>query len=968
MPGPDVTEAPQFSFAKGEISPSVYGRVDTSMYQSALRTARNVVIRAQGGAASRPGLRFIGPVKGHSNDPRLIEFQFNTTDTYWLEFGDFYMRVIRNGGHVTEAAKAITGATNANPGVFHCVAHGYATGDEVYISGVVGYLRGTLNGVNERRFNIVVVDADHFSISDQVTSVGVNTTAWTAYTSGGTASRIYTVVSPYAIADTLTMEVTQNADVMTITHPSYPPTQLGRTSSTSWAFTTPTFAPSQVPPTGVTVTTNTHDSKTVRYAVTSTKVGTLEESLPGLNATVLTISGITQALPPVVTTTAAHGFSLGDEVEIDSVVGMTQVNGRRFTISSPTSTTFALVSESNTPEDSTHYGAYVSGGTVAQTFVQVTNSAVGSATVVPNDTIAFNAVAGAAYYSVYIETNGIYGWLGDTDTTTFTNANLAANLTISPPAAANPFLFTGNYPATSGFYKQRQVYGGMNNAPDKSVYSQPASPLNMSTSSPPGDSDAITATMAAQQVNVIKHFLPVNADLIVFTAGSEFQVNQGYGTNFSTQTITQNPQSSWGSSYNAPIKVNRTLLFVPQNGATVRTLGYTWAISGYTGEDVGVLSNHMFAYYSIVDWTFAKYPDPIAHIVRADGQVVALTFNQEQQMIAWTRWDTQGAFTRCASMRPQLPAIDESVAFVVKRFINGQTVRYIEQTVGERYIDSRDCFFVDAGVRYDNPIAITGITNANPCVITAPAHGFTTGQTVDFYDILWQPTFDDMSNSLQPGDVLPDNTIPVPQQLNTQRYTATVIDANTFSVPVDSTSFLAYIPGGIKPGSLTGTAGGTVRSTVTVVENLDHLEGQSVAVLADGNVIPGLTVTNGAITLPRAFSRVVVGISFTADVETLNVEAPGQGGTTQGILTKIAQVLVRFEKSRGLLIGPDCFNLVEMKQREFELMGNPTALLTGDKLIDLEPSWNTNGRVFMRQKDPLPMNILGVIPRVNAGT
>ena len=1053
----DVTETPQFSFAKGEVSPSVYGRVDTSMYQSALRTARNVVIRAQGGASSRPGLSFIGPVKDHTNDPRLIEFQFNTTDTYWLEFGNFYLRVIRNGGHVTNTPVAIIGMTNANPCVVTTSApHGLGFNgtayDEVQINGAVGVLRGAINGVNGRRFNVTVLTSTTFSLQDQASNANINTTAWTAYTSGGSAAQIYTLVSPYAIADTLTMEVTQNADVMTITHPSYPPTQLGRTSSTAWAFTVPSFVPSQPCPTGLTVTTNAHDSKTVRYAVTATKTTTLEESLPALNAASFPVTGITRALPPVVSCTG-HNFVLGDEVELDGILGMTQVSGRRFTCANIVpGVSFSLVSESTTPEDSTNYGAFVAGtapstdtstssvtmalgpltftvsasktyvagqniviqdtaapgtnfmsGTVtsyagttlvvniismtgsgtiatwtmtwggssqaAQTFVQVTDSAVGSATVTPNDTIGpWDAVPNTAYYSVYIETNGIYGWLGDTDTTTFTNANLAADLTISPPEGANPFLFAGNYPATSGFYKQRQVYGGMNNAPDKSIYSQPSSPLNMSTSSPPVDSDAITASMAAQQVNAIKHFIPCNTDLIVFTAGSEFQVNQGNGIDFSTSTITQNPQSSWGSAYNPPILVNRTILFVPENGAGVRTLAFTWQINGYKGEDAGVLANHLFAYYSIVDWCFAKYPDPIAHIVRADGTMVALTFNEEQSMIAWTHWDTQGSFTRCASMRPQLPAIDESVAFVVRRFINGQTVRYIEQTVGDRFIDGRDCFFVDAGVQYNNPINITNITNASLCVITAPNHGLTSGALVDFYDILWQATFDSMGNSIQPGDIMSDNTIPVPQQLNTMRFTATVIDANTISIPIDSTAFLPYIPGGIKPGSLTGTAGGTLREPATVIENLDHLEGQTVTVLADGNVIQGLTVLNGAITLPRPFSRVTVGFGFTADIETLNVETPGQGGTTQGVLTKIAQVLVRFEQSRGLLIGPDCWNLTEMKQREYELMGDPTALLTGDKLIDIQPSWNSNGRLFLRQKDPLPMTILGVIPRVNVGT
>ena len=96
-----------------------------------------------------------------------------------------------------------------------------------------------------------------------------------------------------------------------------------------------------------------------------------------------------------------------------------------------------------------------------------------------------------------------------------------------------------------------------------------------------------------------------------------------------------------------------------------------------------------------------------------------------------------------------------------------------------------------------------------------------------------------------------------------------------------------------------------------------------------------------------------------------DIEAPQ--GTIQGKTKKVADVTVRFEKSRGLMIGPSVDKLVPMKQREYEVMGAPTALLTGDKKIILKPDWNSNGRIFLRQSDPLPMTILAVIPDLKVG-
>jgi len=73
-----------------------------------------------------------------------------------------------------------------------------------------------------------------------------------------------------------------------------------------------------------------------------------------------TITGITAANPPVVSSTA-HGYANGDLVFIDGVVGMTQVNKRVFVVANQAANTFELKGV-----DGTGYTAYVSGGTAAK--------------------------------------------------------------------------------------------------------------------------------------------------------------------------------------------------------------------------------------------------------------------------------------------------------------------------------------------------------------------------------------------------------------------------------------------------------------------------------------------------------------------------------------------------------------------------------------------------------------------------
>src|SRR3989338_9096753 len=94
---------------------------------------------------------------------------------------------------------------------------------------------------------------------------------------------------------------------------------------------------------------------------------------------------------------------------------------------------------------------------------------------------------------------------------------------------------------------------------------------------------------------------------------------------------------------------------------------------------------------------------------------------------------------------------------------------------------------------------------------------------------------------------------------------------------------------------------------------------------------------------------------------------PGTQQTVQGRTKHLARGAIMVERTRGLLFGPDTTQLDEFRQRSDELYGEPTNLFTGLIEQPLPPEWNNHGRVFFRQKYPLPMTLLSVAPIFEVG-
>lgn len=1015
----------QPSFAKGEIGPSLYGRVDTAAYQVALRTARNVIIHSHGGVSNRPGTRFLCPVKDHANIPVLLPFDFKATDTYVLEFGNLYMRVVREDAQVLETTKTITAATKASPVVVDVASHGYSNGDHVFISGV-----GGMTELNGRWFIVANKNAGDFELTSPYDSSNIDGTSFTTYTTGGDCGKVFEISTPYAQADLDKLVFTQSADVMTITHSTYAPRELGRTDHNTWTLTQPTFSPSIPDPATVAVAVNGADEDIYwKYKVTAIKKDTFEESLAGVRATGQTVISATAANPVSVNITA-HNLDTGDEVELTGFTEMTEVNGRRFVITKVDANNFTLDAEDGTDGRT----AESTGGanTCFPTFVGTGTTAAPTGTKIPDNTITYAAVSGAIKYLIYRAKGGEgdYGFLAETAELTYTDAKLDAggtittldtDLAVTPPVARDPFLLAVNYPGAVGYYQQRRVFGGSTSKPDTSEYSKTGHQSNFSKSRPTQADDAITATLSSRRVNQIRHYIP-GKDLVVLTEGAEWRINSGDNSGFAAETLKQEPQTNWGANFMPPIVVGQTILYGQENSAAVRSLGYQLNIDGYSGTDLTLLAPHIFETHTMVAWGYVRSPDPLTVTTRSDGQAAAMTFNQEQEVLAWSRWDTRGGkFKWATSVRPSASEIDEAVYFVVERIIDGNTVGFIERLASRRFEDIQDAFFVDSGLTLDSPKAITGSTAADPVVLTVAAHGFSDGDEVDIEGIQWTPQYDSIDNETNPdqlnggkfhvldgdtntfalgsadreafvtevtqadpgvvsaaghgfsnGDLVNLHDLAGMVEANDTVYKVASVTADTFELntvadaTVDTSAFTAYTGGGHVHAVLDGSSfeayvsGGNARVVVSTVSGLNHLEGEELDILANGNVVTGKTVTDGKVTLDEKASRVHLGKKMVSDVETLNVEAPE--GTIQGKLTKISQVAVRVTRTRGLLIGPTSDKLVEMKWRKLENMDEPTAMLTGDNIQILPPTWRSNGRFFIRQNSPLPFTILALIP------
>jgi len=537
---------------------------------------------------------------------------------------------------------------------------------------------------------------------------------------GGPA--IFELATPYTEEQLPRLGFTQNADVMTIVHPDHEPSNLNRLADDNWTLTAIDYSSNVTPPVF--------------------SVGSVSRA----------ITGITQANPAVVTA-VAHGYATGNLIYIDNVQGMVEVNGRNFIITVLTNDTFEL-----NGEDSTSHTAYAIDGnadrqngatTVGEGFgdfdktyayvVTAVNDA-GTESLASVETsittksisqtggvrLTWDTVSEAAYYRVYKDPSlgtGIYGWIGDSNNLSFDDYNLAPITSDAPPLDRQPFNGVGNKPSAVTYYQQRQVFANTYNEPQATFTTQVNNFDSLRTSNPARDDDAVTFTIAAQQVNEIRHLLPLDS-LILLTSGGEWIMTEGQDQVLTPSTIGVRPQSFNGCSIVPPVVINSTALFLQDKGARLRDLGYEFSSDKYTGNDLSLMSEHLFEGKQITSMTYAAEPDGIVWCIRDDGVMLGLTYQREHQVWGWHQHNTQGSFESVASIAED----DRDAVYVIaKRNIDGNDVRYVERMEKRESVNAEDCFYIDSGLTYDGAPAtvISGLDHLENETVSILTDGYT---------------------------------------------------------------------------------------------------------------------------------------------------------------------------------------------------------------------------------------------------
>ncbi len=337
------------------------------------------------------------------------------------------------------------------------------------------------------------------------------------------------------------------------------------------------------------------------------------------------------------------------------------------------------------------------------------------------NTITWSAVTGAQRYNVYKQSSGLFGYIGQTDGLSFQDDNIAADIGRTPPIQFNPFSGAGNYPGAVSYFEQRRVFAGTLNAPQNLWMTRTGTESNLSYSLPTKDDDAISFRVAAREANTIRHLLPLDL-LMALTAAAEWRVTSVNSDAITPSSVAVRPQSYVGAGQAQPVVVNSSILYGAARGGHVRELAYHWQAGGYITGDLSLRAPHLFDGLDIKDIAFQKSPAPVAWFVSSSGKLLGLTYVPEQQVGAWHQHDTAGTFESVACVAE---GAEDAVYAVVRRTINGQSVRYIERMAPRLFGEQENAFFVDSGLTYDGPPAdtISGLAHLEGCTVSILADG-----------------------------------------------------------------------------------------------------------------------------------------------------------------------------------------------------------------------------------------------------
>lgn len=620
----------QTNFNGGEWTPLAYGRFDLEKYRNGLALCENYMPMQQGGLTRRPGTRFVAAAKSSLHPIRLQRFEFSITQAYVLEFGDLYIRFYANDGQLQTGTVA---------------AYNNAT---AYVVGDLASYGGT----------------SYRCTADSTGNLPTDTDFW--HPLEGT---ILEVATPYTWEEIWSLGFTQSADTLYIAHPNHPPMKLQRRTAVAWVLKEVDFIDGPYLPVNVTATTLTPSA-------TSGTANVVASTTDGINGD--------------------QGFLSSDVGRMLRIkCGGVWLWGRITTVTDSTHVVWDIQPPNGDQIPTTAQAvANLSAGSVFS--VSVTDGGGGYGTRPPSVSFSGGGGSGAVAYASL--TNGVVTsvTVASTGTGYTTTPTVAFTAPTAIVASTTGFWALGvwnsvdGYPTCCTFHQDRLFWGGAPSTPSRVDASNTADYENYAPSNLDGtvvDSNALSFTLNSTTVNNIHWMRSDEWGLLVGTAGGEWAIAPSSTQQAITQTnVNIKLMSDYGSAETPPVRIGKTTLFIQRTGRKVRELLYQFMYSTFSIVDISLLGEHLTK-SGIKQMALQLAPQQIAWLVRNDGELVAFTYDKDQDICGWHR-HTLGGYSdagHTVSARVDsaagIPAPNiqrDEIWLATVRYINGATVRYIE--------------------------------------------------------------------------------------------------------------------------------------------------------------------------------------------------------------------------------------------------------------------------------------------------
>ncbi len=951
------------SYAAGELAPALYSRVDLDKYHQGAKLLRNFFVWPQGGISNRAGTMFVGRCKDSSNPVHLIPFQFNLEQTYILEFGHQYMRVIMDGGHVLEPAMSISSVSNANPGVVATgSAHGYSNGDQVFIAGTGSALDSTPG----RQYLIINATTTTFSLTDLDGLSAIDTTGYAAYSgSGGTVARVFTLTTPYNGADVDELKWTQSNDTLTLCHPDYPPQDLGRTAHYAWTMSEVSFSAKISPPTGVSASHNAGTNSPTgqqfyySYVVTALSLSPPSQSLASFPASVQSclldyntgsenviiwdeitaadLYYIYKANPQTgpVASGAMYGY-IGQstsptftDTQIAPDFGQAPPTHTDPFNSGPIATVTVTNGGSGYTSNTTLYASDVT-GTGAILTPSVTNGAITAVTIAnggqnyQSPKILTGGTGTGAAAHINVQSITLFGVTNTTVTATVDSMGQDYFGTVTCATAQGSGV-TFTPVIVSGAITKIKVSGS---APHGYV---DGAPLVFTQST--GSGAAFTASMdpTGNYPSCCCYFQ--QRKCFAGSANSPQTIWMTQPADYGNMDVTNPSQSSDAITLTiAAQQVNAIKHLVPMNDLLIFTSGGIWRIlTGYITQPQPITPGNTV----VIPQTWigtADLPPIVVNYdilyVQAKGSIV--------RDLAYNFWMNVYTGTDMSVLAQHLFFGHTMVrwAYAEQPWYQIWTIRDDGVLLSFTYLKEQNVY---AWAHHDSP-GNSGLDRFLS-VASIPEQQIA-GVNVDSVYFVVQRTIPGI-NGGQPV-----------------KYVERMDSRNMGTMGASDVTRAWFLDSALQySGSPTMTVSG-----------LEHLNGATVSILADGNVMSPQIVVNGQITLQAPAGTITVGLPYVAQMQSLPMMPQSMAMQAIDYRKTLKAISLKVEDTRGLKVGPNFNTMTEIKEWGPTVdMGGPIPLTTGTQRLIVYQQYTVDDNVCIQADQPLPCTILGISPEMSLG-